>query len=100
MNVTRFEVVGRGAFPLDMLRHDCVFPAGPEDAASIGFALDHQARRDHRIRNGQGATFRIQLIRYHSQHYWEPTEGRWLSFGWSVVKDSVRTTRPPRGELG
>lgn len=68
----KFTVVGRGAFPLDMLRHDQVFPGGTPSA----FALGHDGQRE------------ITLIRLTSDSHWLPTFDRWRSFGWFVKSDA------------
>lgn len=59
-----FEVTGRGAFPLDMLRYDEAFPT------DVGDGLILNERRTVRL-----ATDRIS----------GPTVGRWESFGWTVT---------------
>lgn len=62
-----YYVSGRGAFPIDMLRHDAAWPAGSEDAAKIEWTFIK--RHDLSIR-----------LRSHSK----PNIDRWSSFGWSV----------------
>lgn len=78
---TDFTVVGRGTFPLDMLRHDRCSPRGPEDAAALaGPAIDMREIR------------RIRLVTFHeSRDRTTVTPERWLSFGWSVDPQSIGT---------
>jgi hypothetical protein len=71
----KFRVRGVGQFPLDMLRYDRCFPDTGDDAA--GLHSDCRIRRE------------ITLIAANREPYWKPTEGRWSSFLWSVVKEKV-----------
>ena len=72
-----FTVVGRGDFPTDMLRYDRAYPANTEDALRI--APSRYADPSN------WDTRKVELI---SQNL--PTIGRWESFGWQVIPDSVR----------
>lgn len=81
---TEFEVVGNGAFPLDMLRYDACFPRGSEDAARIGDTLD----RDYRVKHRNSEP--IKLTHYSSTSKWMPTKDRWSSFLWGV-NPSIQT---------
>ena len=71
----RFTVEGRGEFPLDMLRYDRCFPRTGEDAEMMLTPPDH-------LRSPRQVTL-VALAR--ENRYWQPTEGRWLSFRWAVV---------------
>lgn len=71
---TRFTVIGRGKFPIDMLRYDSCWPAKSEDARTITATFDEP--RDPR------ETFEIGLMQ--AAGYGEPTVARWDSFGWKV----------------
>ena len=80
MYFTRFEITGRLAFPLDMLRYDHCFPATQEAVSRIqikSFPAESQ--------EGRQATPVIELRAYHSRKTWTPTTGRWESFGWRVI---------------
>jgi hypothetical protein len=60
----RYTVVGRGAFPLDMLRRDQAWPATQE---AIGNIFDEDVTRAVSITGTL-----------------PPTLARWESFGWNV----------------
>jgi len=67
-----YYVNGRGAFPIDMLRHDLCWPATGEDAAKI----DDAAKPELRV-----GRYTVKINSYR-----EPRIGRWESFGWKVVE--------------
>lgn len=70
MKYYSFMVEGRGAFPVDMLRYDRCHPRSSEDAANL-------LGTDKRI---------VELIKFVENKDQVPTEGRWNSFGWNVLK--------------
>ena len=72
-----YGAVGSGEFPVDMLRYDRCWPA--EEAGSYELARDAAAPR------------RMVLLHSHQQ----PTEARWLSFGWRVVGVAVGGVAAP-----
>ena len=57
----RFEVTGRGAFPVDMLRYDSCYPSGTISASDI-----------------LGTDLRTVSFYFHRK----PTVARWDSFNW------------------
>ena len=59
------EVSGKGAFPTDMLRHDCAWPADTTSALDI-------LRLDRR-------TLRVFVSK---RRFFQPA--RWNSFGWAA----------------
>ena len=73
----RFEyaVEGFGDFPLDMLRHDCAYPADPERVAAMTAGLRWAASRKR--------SRELLQVRLLSQR--APTSERWRSFGWTVT---------------
>ncbi|MDP9275899.1 MAG: hypothetical protein M3O99_09950 [Chloroflexota bacterium] len=73
----RFEyaVEGFGDFPLDMLRHDCAYPADEESVAAIMAGLRWAASRKR-----SRETLRVRLLSHRA-----PTSDRWRSFGWTVT---------------
>lgn len=71
MKTYQFTVTGRGAFPLDMLRYDCCYPAHPEDVAAMDY--------DNTTREGIRAQRTVKL-----RGLGMPEMSRWNSFGWSV----------------
>lgn len=73
--VTTFEVIGRGRFPLDMLRYDTCVPDREQDAAAIEQETDRIPR-----------TVRL---RQYGTRVDGPTLARWASFGWSVDPASL-----------
>ena len=70
-----FSVRGRGRFPVDMLRYDCCYPV-------TGIGADRLLDTDMKTERT------IVLRRVTRTSNWEPTEGRWSSFGWYVIRDS------------
>ncbi len=81
--IVAFTVVGRGEFPLDMLRYDQCHPAGGDDAAMI---------KDRLVEDGAVKTRRIRLVTRGMPRHWQPTAGRWSSFLWSVDPESIETS--------
>ena len=80
----RFEyaVEGVGDFPLDMLRHDCAYPADKESVAAIMSGLAWAAARN---RSRQMLVVRLVSDR-------APTSERWRSFGWTVKGTQPKAT--------
>jgi hypothetical protein len=76
-----FEVMGKGVFPIDMLRHDQCFPMGPEDSANMENPYEAVERF--------GDVRHVRLCAVSHPNF-KPTEGRWASFGWPVVRDSFK----------
>ena len=76
MSITEFKVQGRGSFPLDMLRYDACWPVDGDSAVSLGHI-------------GPGLD-EVRDVCLRSCRKGVPTAGRWISFGWSVVRDSIR----------
>ena len=70
----RFTVVGRGDFPVDMLRKDECYPADTESALNI-------VRWTRETRE-------VVLVSHQPRRWWNPTFDRWRSFGWSVKSDA------------
>lgn len=64
-----FHVLGRGPFPIDMLRYDMCRPKSESDSATIV--------RSFLPRDGQER--RVTLVGPKA-----PTEFRWGSFGWAL----------------
>jgi hypothetical protein len=77
INADRFEyaVQGVGDFPLDMLRHDCAYPADEESVAAIMAGLRWAASRKR--------SRELLLVRLVSRR--APTSERWRSYGWTVT---------------
>jgi hypothetical protein len=75
----KFTVEGRGDFPLDMLRYDRCHPRTGVDAEMMLTPPEH-------LRSPRCVTL-VALDR--DNRFWAPTEGRWLSFGWSVIEVAV-----------
>lgn len=66
-----FVVVGKGSFPVDMLRYDKCWPAS-EFMSGLIVNTSHQTNHPD--------SHRIELRGLKT-----PTVGRWSSFGWRVV---------------
>lgn len=82
-----FTVMGVLPFPDDMLRYDSCKPKTEgcerEIAASKDFGV-RQARR-----GSDTPFFVVTLVTENERMFWEPTAGRWRSFSWGVVQDSI-----------
>ena len=74
----QFAVLGRGEFPMDMLRYDRCYPKREKDTVTM--------RSD-----GLREVMLLKTINWgHSEAsgpVWVPTVGRWNSFGWAVLDD-------------
>ena len=72
----RFEyaVEGIGDFPLDMLRHDCAYPADQESVSAITAGFRWAAARKR--------ASELLVVRLVSDR--APTSERWRAFGWTV----------------
>ena len=78
----KFKVSGRGTFPFDMLRYDHCWP------------IDDTLAMDYDVRfNEDNAIRTVTLARHVELKSTEPTDGRWSSFGWPVVRGSVETRK-------
>ena len=90
MYETKFTVSGAGEFPFDMLRHDQCCPVTGKDASQMhapagGLGVDPVPGFFTEPR-------RIVLAKRHSlRSDANLTDGRWTSFGWSIV--DVETAR-------
>ncbi len=73
-----FQVSGRGPFPLDMLRYDRCSPASECDSAQIRKTFQRGDSEERAIN-----LFRPDL----PNAVLAPTEGRWDSFGYTVVPE-------------
>lgn len=72
-----FTVEGRSPFPLDMLRYDRACPYHVDDVAPLA-----TPSREPR---------RVSLIAFTPYgNAPAPTSDRWITFGWSVIPDSIR----------
>lgn len=65
-------------FPFDMLRYDSCYPADGDSVKEMLESLEPSIRNCRRTGNGK---FTVTLL---SQYL--PTEDRWKSFSWKVVK--------------
>lgn len=73
MKVITFTVMGKGRFPLDMLRYDQCFPC---DGISV-----------HNIEADTVAVRPVKLVSIASTGI---TSLRWASFNWYVAEDSIK----------
>ena len=80
-----FAVEGVGDFPLDMLRHDCAYPADQESVAAIMAGLRWAASRKR-----SRETLHVRLVSHRA-----PTSERWRTFGWTVT---ASRTEPEKRE--
>jgi hypothetical protein len=81
-----FHVRGRGAFPFDMLRYDCCYPASTDDAVKLS----------ERWSGDDGLTASWRTICLKAAHG-SFTAGRWASFGWSANEDDIWSDPAPSG---
>lgn len=65
--IVKFCVTGKGAFPVDMLRHDDCWPADGHSADNLLTPVGEKALRDVTLYTRRGDC---------------PTVARWNSFGW------------------
>ena len=82
---SQFTVIGRGVFPLDMLRYDGCYPKLETDTA----IMRKDGLREVTLRRGE---MWLDHDNYRPGDYgnptvWSPTVGRWNSFGWAVLSD-------------
>ncbi len=80
-----FEVEGSGDFPFDMLRYDRCYPVR-EGTDTANLSAPRYVRDVLPFR-------RIRLARYVMNKHQMPTFGRWESFTWRVVEDSIKTEK-------
>jgi hypothetical protein len=80
-----FSVIGRGEFPVDMLRHDCAFPADTSSAFRI---LTPNTRDEWRADREVHLRIRARALSAASAEL-AVTVDRWRSFGWSAQVESV-----------
>jgi hypothetical protein len=77
VKVYEYSVVGKGHFPIDMLRYDSAWPARSEDCMPILLSPDRESYRE----------VRTVKVRSHTP----PTIDRWRSFMWNVQNLSMWT---------
>jgi len=79
---TDFEVVGSGAFPVDMLRYTCSWPKGEIDSQAIEDSLDDAVAASSPRRGPRT----IGLSKYHRDPEPNLAADRWSAkFRWRVV---------------
>jgi hypothetical protein len=74
-NRWEYLVVGKGAFPIDMLRYDNCWPATADDSAMIPLS----SRSDYGTSPRDAIPIKLRGLL-------PPTEARWNSFGWRVFE--------------
>lgn len=80
--VVEYQVVGHGTFPIDMLRYDSSYPASAEGILEPS----HWAEPVPDVLKDR----KVVLRHRDSFRGWSPTVDRWRSFGWSVVRESIK----------
>ncbi len=75
----KFRVQGSGQFPADMLRYNACYPTDTEDA--VDMYVDHRDDEYHKQR--------VITLSALAHKNWTPTNERWQSFGWQVMKHEV-----------
>ena len=76
MKLIRFKVKGRFDFPVDMLRYDACWPADVEATSHMEYSFKEPSREG----------YEVTLAHWAANSNWEPTHGRWASFGWNVTE--------------
>ena len=78
MNEQVFVVVGRGDFPVDMLRYDECYPVDSEGVHNI-------IHRSYDVNPNTGHHFQVgREVRLATNKRFGLTAARWESFGWKV----------------
>lgn len=78
----KIMVKGTLPFPIDMLRYDRCTPFSEPDSHEIERSISRQ---------GEVETYEVTVQHVHETKDWEPTFGRWRSFGWAVqTHDATR----------
>lgn len=83
--IIKFEVICKHkllrSFPMDMLRYDHCHPSDSESAGAIADSLSDL------ISANEFEPVAITLTHYsHGNRNWEPTNARWESYGYRVIK--------------
>ena len=73
-----YQVEGSIPFPIDMLRYDASWPAHEGEQWPIVETINHE-----------NTQVRIVTLRTNRTRDWQPTAGRWQSFGWTVLEGSI-----------
>lgn len=73
------DVQGSHRFPIDMLRHDGLVPNTEPDSYIIVRSFERVRSFEH------GSGQQVVQLRKWAEKSWEPTRGRWESFGWKVI---------------
>lgn len=80
--IVSFTVEGFGSFPTDMLRYDGCHPQGESEANRI-------TRSHSQEDNDTRERWQVRVSSRGRERHWEPCDGRWRSFNWRVVPDSI-----------
>ena len=75
----QFTVLGRGGFPMDMLRYDGCYPKSEKDTVTMQSDGLREVMLHKTLNWGPG--------NWGHPKVWSPTVGRWNSFGWAVLSD-------------
>jgi len=81
----QYRVIGRSDFPMDMLRYDGSWPSDSASAEKLSLSIRSLTEMEQRawIRRMRVITLSCNEVGA------RPTEGRWSSFGWSVVNENL-----------
>lgn len=82
-----FTVRGTGTFPYDMLRYDHCWPE--KEAESDRLDSNKMLHDDNYFSTPRD----VSLVRYVDSKHDFPTSGRWHSFGWQVVEETVSSVK-------
>ncbi len=74
----KFEVVGTGPFPLDMLRVDCCFPETTRDTGTVQTSFTISSTEQ----------YSVHLVSIQPLKNWQPATNRWRSHGFTITSYS------------
>ena len=82
--IHKLVVVGYSAFPVDMLRRDCCYPARESDQHAMVYSFDSQLCVDQR-KSGKPFEVTVMKVTDYADEERAWTVGRWQSFGWKPM---------------
>lgn len=89
-----FQVSGRGAFPMDMLRYDRCCPVRPDDVDKITLSADNSTFEEMRKTRTVELAMTVPTTKANAHRLFDegriPTVGRWESFGWEVHSKEIK----------
>lgn len=84
--VTPMHLKAPRPFPIDMLRRDHMIPFSERDANIIQRTIAHDL-------DETSGDITVRVFRWTTNRLWQPTYGRWESFGWRVNTDTINVKK-------